>query len=382
MHLRRVNPFKEILRPLGQLLIFVVGSAAVISAITLLLAVLLRPTRSDIDILQVTLVLLPQVLIDGITLGFMYAIIAMGYTMVYGVLEFINFAHGEFVMFGAFAGVELLIWLNAQGILKTAEVGLALVWITLAVVVGMAVAGGLAVTTERLAYRPLRGAPRLVPLIAAIGVSFLLQDTMRFLQSAINGDFYRTFPEFGPFAQRLTLFTVDMNGRPIDVAIQYKAIMLIAFGVVMLVALNYMVNATRLGKAIRSVAQDQKTAALMGIDVNRIIALTFLIGGALGGAAGVLWAFRFTRVDPYMGFIPGLKAFTAAVLGGIGSIVGAMLGGMVLGLLESFSAAYFSIFSNGAFGAEYKDIFAFGILILVLIFRPQGLLGGKTTQKA
>lgn len=382
MHLRRVNPFKEILRPLGQLLLFMVGSSAVIAAITLLLAVLLRPTRSDIDILQVALVLLPQVLIDGITLGFMYAIIAMGYTMVYGVLEFINFAHGEFVMFGAFAGVELLIWLNAQGVLEMAEVGLALVWITLAVVVGMVVAGSLAVTTERLAYRPLRGAPRLVPLIAAIGVSFLLQDTMRFLQSAINGDFYRTFPEFGPFAQRLTLFTVDMNGRSIDVAIQYKAIMLIAFGVVMLVALNYLVNATRLGKAIRSVAQDQKTAALMGIDVNRIIALTFLIGGALGGAAGVLWAFRFTRVDPYMGFIPGLKAFTAAVLGGIGSIVGAMLGGMVLGLLESFSAAYFSIFSNGAFGAEYKDIFAFGILILVLIFRPQGLLGGKTAQKA
>jgi len=382
MHLRRVNPFKEILRPLGQLFIFIVGSAVVISAITLLLAVLLRPTRSDIDILQVTLVLLPQVLIDGITLGFMYAIIAMGYTMVYGVLEFINFAHGEFVMFGAFAGVELLIWLNAQGMLKTAELGPALLWITLAVLLGMAVAGGLAVTTERLAYRPLRGSPRLVPLIAAIGVSFLLQDTMRFLQSAINGDFYRTFPEYGPFAQRLTLFTVDMSGRPIDVAIQYKAIMLIAFGVVMLVALNYLVNATRLGKAIRSVAQDQKTAALMGIDVNRIIALTFLIGGALGGAAGVLWAFRFTRVDPYMGFIPGLKAFTAAVLGGIGSIVGAMLGGMVLGLLESFSAAYFSIFSRGAFGAEYKDIFAFGILILVLIFRPQGLLGGKTTQKA
>ncbi|GIK71647.1 MAG: branched-chain amino acid ABC transporter permease [Chloroflexota bacterium] len=382
MHLRRVNPFKEILRPLGQLLIFIVGSAAVISAITLLIALLLRSTRTDIDILQVTLVLLPQVLIDGITLGFMYAIIAMGYTMVYGVLEFINFAHGEFVMFGAFAGVELLIWLNAQGVLKTADLWLALIWIILAVLVGMTISGTLAVTTERLAYRPLRGSPRLVPLIAAIGVSFLLQDTMRFLQSAINGDFYRTFPEFGPFAQRLTLFTIDMNGRPINIAIQYKAIMLIAFGVVMLVALNYLVNATRLGKAIRSVAQDQKTAALMGIDVNRIIALTFLIGGALGGAAGVLWAFRFTRVDPYMGFIPGLKAFTAAVLGGIGSIVGAMLGGMVLGLLESFSAAYFSIFSRGAFGAEYKDIFAFGILILVLIFRPQGLLGGKTTQKA
>jgi branched-chain amino acid transport system permease protein len=202
------------------------------------------------------------------------------------------------------------------------------------------------------------------------------------LQSAIHGDFYRTFPEFGPFAQRLKLFSLSIDGRSIDIAIQYKALLLIMFAIIMLVALNYLVNATRLGKAIRSVAQDQRTASLMGIDVNRIIALTFLIGGAMGGAAGVLWTFRFTRADPYMGFIPGLKAFTAAVLGGIGSIVGAMLGGMVLGLLESFAASYFSIFSRGAFGAEYKDIFAFGILILVLIFRPQGLLGGKTTQKA
>jgi branched-chain amino acid transport system permease protein len=382
MRLRRVNPIKEILRPLGQLLIFVLGSAVIVSAFVLLLALLLRPTRTDIDIFQVTLILLPQVLIDGITLGFMYAIIAMGYTMVYGVLEFINFAHGEFVMFGAFAGVELLIWLNAQGILRTSELWLAMVWLILAVLLGMGVGGTLAVSAERFAYRPLRGTPRLVPLIAAIGVSFLLQDTMRFLQSAIHGDFYRTFPEFGPFAQRLKLFSLSIDGRSIDIAIQYKALLLIMFAIIMLVALNYLVNATRLGKAIRSVAQDQRTASLMGIDVNRIIALTFLIGGAMGGAAGVLWTFRFTRADPYMGFIPGLKAFTAAVLGGIGSIVGAMLGGMVLGLLESFAASYFSIFSRGAFGAEYKDIFAFGILILVLIFRPQGLLGGKTTQKA
>jgi branched-chain amino acid transport system permease protein len=382
MRLRRVNPIKEILRPLGQLLIFVLGSAVIVSAFVLLLALLLRPTRTDIDIFQVTLILLPQVLIDGITLGFMYAIIAMGYTMVYGVLEFINFAHGEFVMFGAFAGVELLIWLNAQGILRTSELWLTMVWLILAILLGMGVGGTLAVSAERFAYRPLRGTPRLVPLIAAIGVSFLLQDTMRFLQSAIHGDFYRTFPEFGPFAQRLKLFSLSIDGRSIDIAIQYKALLLIMFAIIMLVALNYLVNATRLGKAIRSVAQDQRTASLMGIDVNRIIALTFLIGGAMGGAAGVLWTFRFTRADPYMGFIPGLKAFTAAVLGGIGSIVGAMLGGMVLGLLESFAASYFSIFSRGAFGAEYKDIFAFGILILVLIFRPQGLLGGKTTQKA
>lgn len=382
MRLRRTNPIMEILRPLGQLLVFVVGSSVVISTITLLLAFLLQSTRSDMNLVQVTLVLLPQVLIDGITLGFMYATIAMGYTMVYGVLEFINFAHGEFVMFGAFAGVELLIYMNARGYMDGIGAWVALLWIAAAVIVGMVVAGTLAVTTERIAYRPLRGAPRLVPLIAAIGVSFLLQDVMRFLQSAINGDFYRTFPTFGTFSDRITLFSMSLNERNIDIAIQVKSLMIIAAAIAMLVALSYMVNATRLGKAIRSVAQDQKTSALMGIDVNRIIALTFLIGGALGGAAGVMWAFRFTRVDPYMGFIPGLKAFTAAVLGGIGSIVGAMLGGLVLGLLESFAAAFLSLFTNGAFGAEYKDIFAFGILILVLIFRPQGLLGGKATQKA
>jgi branched-chain amino acid transport system permease protein len=372
----------EILRPLGQLLVFVVGSSVIISSVTILLSFLLQSTRSDMNLVQVTMVLLPQVLLDGITLGFMYATIAMGYTMVYGVLEFINFAHGEFVMFGAFAGVELMILLDNRGYLDGINWGMALLFITIAVAAGMVVAGLLAVTTERIAYRPLRGAPRLVPLIAAIGVSFLLQDTMRFLQSAINGDFYRTFPDFGSFSQRLTLFTMALEERNIDIAIQIRSLMIIGFAIVMLVALSYLVNATRLGKAIRSVAQDQKTSALMGIDVNRIIALTFLIGGALGGAAGVLWAFRFTRADPYMGFIPGLKAFTAAVLGGIGSIVGAMLGGLVLGLLESFAAAYFSLFTNGAFGAEYKDIFAFGILILVLIFRPQGLLGGKATQKA
>jgi branched-chain amino acid transport system permease protein len=382
MHLRRVNPFKEILRPLGQLLTFVVGSAAVISAITLLLAVLLRSTRSDIDILQVTLVLLPQVLIDGITLGFMYAIIAMGYTMVYGVLEFINFAHGEFVMFGAFAGVELLIWLNAQGMLKDSGSRAGAGLDHAGGACGHGVAGGLAVTTERLAYRPLRGAPRLVPLIAAIGVSFLLQDTMRFLQSAINGDFYRTFPEFGPFAQRLTLFTVDMNGRPIDVAIQYKVdhAHCLCGGDAGGAELSGQRHAAGQGDPLRGARSEDG-----GTDGHRCQPhhrTDLSDRRALGGAAGVLWAFRFTRVDPYMGFIPGLKAFTAAVLGGIGSIVGAMLGGMVLGLLESFSAAYFSIFSNGAFGAEYKDIFAFGILILVLIFRPQGLLGGKTTQKA
>ena len=382
MRVRRPNPLMEILRPLGQLLLFILGSSVVISGITILIAVLIRGTRTDMDLLQITLVLLPQVLIDGIVLGFMYATIALGYTMVYGVLEFINFAHGEFFMFGAFAGVELLIWMQGQGWLPTEQSVMAYVFLALAIIVGMIVAGTISVTTERVAYRPLRGAPRLVPLISAIGVSFLLQDVMRFYQSAVNGAFYRTFPTFGGFSQRITLFTLPLDGREITIAIQVTSIVIIVAGIVMLVGLNYLVNATRLGKAIRSVAQDRNTSYLMGVDVNRIIALTFLIGGALGGAAGVLWAFRFTRADPYMGFLPGLKAFTAAVLGGIGSIVGAMLGGMVLGLLESFAAAYLTIFTQGAFGAEYKDIFAFAILILILIFRPSGLLGGKTTQKA
>jgi branched-chain amino acid transport system permease protein len=334
------------------------------------------------DLVQVTLLLLPQVLIDGLVLGFMYATIALGYTMVYGVLEFINFAHGEFFMFGAFAGVELLIWLDGRGILEGAGNVGAYFFLFIALIVGMVISGGLAAGTERLAYRPLRGAPRLVPLISAIGVSFFLQDMMRFYQSAVNGDFYRTFPDFGHFAERITLFTVDFNGRDIPIAIQIESIVIIIVAIIMLVALNYLVNATRLGKAIRSVSQDQRTSSLMGINVNRIIGITFLVGGALGGAAGVLWAFRFTRADPYMGFLPGLRAFTAAVLGGIGSIVGAMLGGIVLGLLESFSAAYLSLFTKGAMGAEYKDILTFSILILILILRPSGLLGSKTAQKA
>lgn len=357
------------------------GSSLLISLITIALALLLRSTREDMDLLQITLVLLPQVLIDGLVLGFMYATIALGYTMVYGVLEFINFAHGEIFMFGAFVGVEFLLWVQGKyglDVTNVAAYGL----LALAIVAGMVISGLLAVTTERFAYRPLRGAPRLVPLISAIGVSFLLQDTMRFYQSAVNGAFYRTFPDFGPFNQRITLFSMDLDGRTIDIAIQIKSLIIMGVGIVMLVALNYLVNATRLGKAIRSVAQDQRTSSLMGINVNRIIAMTFLIGGALGGAAGVLFAFKFTRADPYMGFLPGLKAFTAAVLGGIGSITGAMLGGIVLGLLESFSAAYLSIFTNGAMGAEYKDVLSFAILILILIFRPSGLLGAKTTQKA
>ncbi len=382
MHLPRTNALQAVLRPLGQLLLFVLGGSVIISLIVILAAYLLRGSRQDMDLVQITFVLLPQVLIDGITLGFVYATIALGYTMVYGVLEFINFAHGEIFMFGAFAGVELMIFMSNQGYFDGIGDLMAYSYVLLSILAGMLVAGLLAISVERVAYRPLRAAPRLVPLISAIGVSFFLQDAMRFIQSSVHGDFYRSYPTFGPFTERVTFFSVDLNGRAIDITIQNKSIIMIIVAIVMLAGLNYLVNGTKIGKAIRAVAQDQRTASLMGINVNAIIAITFLIGGALGGAAGVLYAFKFTRVDPFMGFLPGLKAFTAAVLGGIGNITGAMLGGIVLGLLESFAASYLSIFTNGAFGAEYKDIFAFIILIGILIFKPSGLLGQTVSQKA
>lgn len=382
MNISKTNALREVFLPLGRLLLFTLVSSAVLSAVALILAFLLRGTRTDMDLVQITLVLLPQVLIDGIAVGFVYATVALGYTMVYGVLEFINFAHGEIFMFGAFAGVELLIFAAQKTWLKDISTLNAYLFVALAVIFGMAVSGGLAVTIERVAYRPLRNAPRLVPLISAIGVSFFLQDLMRFYQSIVNGDFYRSFPDFGPFSQRISLFKIPFEGREIEIAIQIKAAIIMVAAIIMLVGLNYLVNATKLGKAIRAVAQDQKTASLMGINVNAIIALTFLIGGALGGAAGVIFALKVTRIDPFVGFFPGLKAFTAAVLGGIGNITGAMLGGIVLGLLEAFSATYLSFFTKGAFGAEYKDIFAFLILIAILIFRPSGLLGQTVGQKA
>jgi branched-chain amino acid transport system permease protein len=228
----------------------------------------------------------------------------------------------------------------------------------------------------------LRGASRLVPLISAIGVSFFLQDVIRLVESLTTGQFNRIMPTFGNFDQRVVLGKFAMGTSNITIGISVKSIVVIVAAVLMLVALNYLVNATRIGKAIRAVAQDRSTASLMGINVNRIISTTFLVGGMLGGAAGVLYALKFTRIDPFVGFFPGLKAFTAAVLGGIGNLTGALLGGIVLGMLETFAGSYMGIFTMGAAGSEYKDIFAFSILILVLIFRPQGLMGKNVGQKA
>jgi branched-chain amino acid transport system permease protein len=259
---------------------------------------------------------------------------------------------------------------------------MAYAYLILAIVMGMAAAGALAVAVERIAYRPLRGAPRLVPLISAIGVSFLLQDVIRLTEGLTTGQFNRIMPTFGNFDRRLNMGRIALGDTSIALGISVKSIIVISAAVLMLVGLNYLVNATRIGKAIRAVAQDRPTASLMGINVNRIISLTFLVGGLLGGAAGVLYALKFTRIDPFVGFFPGLKAFTAAVLGGIGNLTGALLGGIVLGMLETFAGAYLGVFTMGAAGSEYKDIFAFSILILVLIFRPQGLMGNNVGQKA
>ncbi|WP_421617124.1 branched-chain amino acid ABC transporter permease [Brevibacillus sp. TJ4] len=313
------------------------------------------------------LAILPQVLVDGLTLGFMYAVVALGYTMVYGILEFINFAHGEIFMVGAFVGTEVLLITDAIGALDGMNPYVAL-FMTL--VITMILTGALGVGIERLAYRPLRGAPRLVPLISAIGVSFLLQDLVRFTEAIARNEFYLNTPALFSGSISLGIATIPVKG-----------LVVIVLAIVMMIALTLFVGKTKWGIAMRAVAQDQSTAALMTINVNKVIMLTFLIGSSLGGATGVLFAQNYGTIDPYIGFIIGMKAFTAAVLGGIGNIQGAMFGGVLLGLLESLSGAYMGPLTNGAFGAEYKDVFAFSILILVLLFKPEGLFGEAVKEK-
>jgi branched-chain amino acid transport system permease protein len=291
--------------------------------------------------------------------------------MVYGVLEFINFAHSEIFIFGAFVGVEILLGLKAVGVLEVVPWVVILVGVLLA---GMIASGALAVAIERVAYRPLRGAPRLIPLISAIGMSFFLQDAIRLFESLWRNAFNLVYPSVDALNQRFELTeTIDVS---------MKSLVVIVAALAMLWGLQALVNRTKIGTAIRAVAEDQAAASLMGINVNRMISVTFLIGGAMGGAAGVLFGVQYSLINPYTGFIPGLKAFTAAVLGGIGNIPGAMLGGLVLGLLEAFAASYMSLLTGGAFGAEYKDIFAFSVLILILIFRPKGLLGEVVRERA
>jgi len=371
---------RTVLWPVAQLLMFIVGAASILGLIVVILALL--QIRSRPELIAQVLTILPQVIIDGLVRGFLFATIALGYTMVYGVLGFINFAHGELFMVGGVVGAYVGFFLSNAGLIDGINPFL---FVLLVVLAGMTVSGLLAVTVERIAYRPLRNAPRLVPLISAIGVSLVLQDVARLFMTNFPASDplgfnarYQT-PDFG---KPIKLFEMTLGERPVPIILSPKALIFITVAIIMLIGLNYLVNATRLGKAIRATAQDMPTASLMGINVNQIVSLTFLIGGALGGAAGALFGMNVGAVNPYMGLIPGLKAFTAAVLGGIGNITGAMVGGVVLGFLEAFVSSYLGLFTGGAIsGAAYSDIVAFSILILILIFRPAGLLGEATTTK-
>ncbi len=303
-------------------------------------------------------------IVYGVALGGIYAVIAIGYTMVYGILRMINFAHSEVFMSGPLTAYFLADYWGRSGFLDANPVLGLLAIFALAMVVSMIVA----VLLERIAYRPLRFAPRLVPLITAIGASFFLQYFFR----GLYGTNIKVYPEIA------ALKGVVQIG---DYTIQYVQILVIVSAAVMMIALQLFIQNTRTGKAMRAVAEDKQTAALMGIDVDRIIVFTFMIGGALAGAAGVLYGLMFKQVYYLMGFIPGIKAFTAAVLGGIGNVPGAMVGGLFLGIAESLGP---NLFLDGlGIPAPYqlKDAIAFTLLVLILIFRPTGILGEALAEK-
>jgi len=319
-------------------------------------------------LLESLILLLPQVLFEGLILGFVYAMIALGYTMVYGVLELINFAHSEIFMIGAVVGVEVF-----RSLAPVIPNGYILLLIAL--ILGGMVSGLSAAAVERLAYRPLRRrgtTNRLVPLITAIGVSYVLQDVVRLIEALWHNEF---------FLRMESIADLDGSFMFAGIFIQVKSLILIIVSIAMLSALMFVVNRTRLGAAIRAVAQDMGTARLMGINPDAVVTNTFFIGGALGGVAGVLFALQYTTISPYIGFLPGIKAFTAAVLGGIGNLPGALVGGIVLGQLETLAGTYLPVLTGGAIGTEYKDMLSFLALILLLLFRPQGLLGQVVKEK-
>ncbi|MCK9986788.1 MAG: branched-chain amino acid transport system permease protein [Azoarcus sp.] len=305
-----------------------------------------------------------QQIVNGLVVGSVYALVALGYTMVYGILGLINFAHGDLVMVGALTALQTMMFLMgvAPGMSPIAM-------LTLSLLVAVPVCMLLAFTMERLAYRPLRNAPRLAPLITAIGVSFLLQT----LAMIIWGRNYHTFPQL--------ISTTPI--QPIEgVFITPIQITIIIVSALMMAGLVLLVTKTKLGRAMRATAENHRVAALMGVDTNMIIALTFVLGAALAAVAGVMFASNYGIAHYGMGFMPGLKAFTAAVLGGIGNLGGAMLGGIVLGLVESFGAGYIEQATFGFLNSSYQDIFAFIILGLVLIFKPTGLLGERVSDRA
>lgn len=298
-----------------------------------------------------------QQLLNGLTVGSAYALIAIGYTMVYGIIGMINFAHGEVYMIGAYAAL-----ITITGLATLGTVALPIV-LLVALVCAMLISSSYGWAIERVAYRPLRGGHRLIPLISAIGMSIFLQNYVRLAQGSRNIGVPQLIDGGWSFGES-TSFQVNFS---------YLQMLIFVLTFFTMLALTLFISKSRLGRACRAVSQDLKMASLLGIDTNKIISVTFVIGAALAAIAGMLLSMYYGSVDPLFGFIAGLKAFTAAVLGGIGSIPGALLGGLVLGIAESMTSGYLS--------SEYKDVVSFGLLILILLFRPTGLLGKPEVEK-
>ena len=299
-----------------------------------------------------------QELVNGVTTGALYSLVALGFSMVYGVLKLLNFAHGDLYMVGAYIGFFVIQWFGGAQHLTIAVPLLLVIMFVLAA----GLVGGLGVAIERFAYRPLRDAPRIAPLITAIGVSFFLESSALLLFGAQ----YRVYNT----ADFISLSSGIQIG---SVTIDSVQILVLVLGVVLMAGLQLLVNRTRLGRQMRAVAADREAAEMLGINVNFVITATFFLGSALAGVAGIMGGLLFNQVTSTIGFIAGLKAFTAAVVGGIGSIPGAMLGGLVIGLAESFVTGYIS--------STYSNLIVFGILIVVMLLRPSGLLGRAQLQK-
>ncbi|TDP85837.1 amino acid/amide ABC transporter membrane protein 1 (HAAT family) [Aquabacterium commune] len=302
-----------------------------------------------------------QQLINGLVLGSMYALVALGYTMVYGIINLINFAHGEVLMVGA-----LVSWTVVTALGDTGWPGWVLLSISL--VAAVLVCMALNVAIEKLAYRPLRNAPRLAPLITAMGMSLLLQTLAMILWK----------PDYKPYPILLPDEPYEFMGATINLV----QILILGVTAVTLAGLMALIHGTSLGRSMRATAENPKVAQLMGVQPDRVISATFMIGAALAALAGVMWAANYGSVQHTMGFLPGLKAFTAAVFGGIGNLGGAVVGGVLLGVIEALGAGYIGELTGDVLGSNYQDIFAFTVLILVLTLRPQGLLGERVADRA
>ena len=304
-----------------------------------------------------------QQIINGLVLGSMYALVALGYTMVYGIINLINFAHGEVLMVGALTSWTI-IGLMREGMPGTP--GYVILFVAL--IIACVVAAALNFVIEKVAYRPLRNSPKLAPLITAIGMSILLQTLAMIIWK----------PNYKPYPTLLPSTPFNIGGA----VITPTQVLILGMTAVSLALLMWVVNSTRLGRAMRATAENPRVAALMGVKPDMVISATFLIGAVLAAIAGVMWAANYGTVQHTLGFLPGLKAFTAAVFGGIGNLAGAVVGGILLGLIESIGAGYIGTLTGGVLGSHYSDIFAFIVLIIVLTLRPSGLLGERVADRA